>query len=234
MILKAQLPKPNNCFGLALHSTTEVLEVAIAQVLPKSQISSLGNNLQKDVSEKNISDLTIDFSSSDSGPDNLDPDISDSDILDRGNSGRRNSVSGDLAGNDSIEDDIANSHLILRAYRSWHLGRELSSEIHNCLAELLAESELKFAWDELAWLAVAKGVGSFTSTRVGIVLIRTLAEQLGLPVYAEDCETISVNAQNHNISLGVSLLQTANKRWCCQDFSHWSDALPIYGGEYGK
>jgi tRNA threonylcarbamoyladenosine biosynthesis protein TsaB len=165
---------PSNCFGLALHSTTEVLEIAIAQVTPKS-------------------------------------------LLDR---------SLDLVDLDVICDRSWH-------FRSWHLGRELSSQIHNCLAEMLAEPELGFGWNDLAWLAVAKGIGSFTSTRVGMVLIRTLAQQLELPVYAIDCETISLNAQNLSLPLGISLLNLANQQWQSQEFPDWGEALPLYGGEFG-
>ncbi len=38
-------------------------------------------------------------------------------------------------------------------------------------------------WAELAWLSVLKGPGSFTGTRVGVVVARTLAQQLNLPLF---------------------------------------------------
>lgn len=63
--------------------------------------------------------------------------------------------------------------------QAWHLDRELSIRLHGQLAEFLAPQ----AWKDLAFLAVAIGPGSFTSTRVGVVTARTLAQQLGIPLF---------------------------------------------------
>ncbi|MCM0593626.1 MAG: tRNA (adenosine(37)-N6)-threonylcarbamoyltransferase complex dimerization subunit type 1 TsaB [Gloeotrichia echinulata DVL01] len=62
----------------------------------------------------------------------------------------------------------------------WNLGRDLSSQIHQYLIEFIQPQ----TWSDLAFLAVAKGPGGFTGTRIGVVLARTLGQQLDIPVFA--------------------------------------------------
>lgn len=63
---------------------------------------------------------------------------------------------------------------------TWLLGRSLSTHLHPYLAEFL----LPQTWSDLGFIAVAKGPGSFTSTRLGMVTAMTLGAQLGIPVFA--------------------------------------------------
>lgn len=63
--------------------------------------------------------------------------------------------------------------------RVWDLGRGLASGLHQCLSEIL----LPQTWQDLKFIAVAKGPGGFTGTRVGVVTARTIAQQLELPLY---------------------------------------------------
>jgi tRNA threonylcarbamoyl adenosine modification protein YeaZ len=64
--------------------------------------------------------------------------------------------------------------------QTWNLGRELSKQLHLHLSEFL----LPQSWSDLSLIAVAKGPGSFTGTRMGVVTARTLAQQLNLPLFA--------------------------------------------------
>ena len=64
--------------------------------------------------------------------------------------------------------------------RVWNVGRELSTHLHLYLSEFIQPQ----TWQDLAFLAVAKGPGSFTSTRIGLVTARTLAQQLDIPLFA--------------------------------------------------
>jgi tRNA threonylcarbamoyl adenosine modification protein YeaZ len=58
------------------------------------------------------------------------------------------------------------------------LGRALSNELFACVETLLPVEQ----WPRLARLAVAIGPGGFTGTRLTVVLARTLAQQLGVPL----------------------------------------------------
>jgi tRNA threonylcarbamoyl adenosine modification protein YeaZ len=58
------------------------------------------------------------------------------------------------------------------------LGRGLSGALLTCVESVLPASQ----WPSLGRLAVAIGPGGFTGTRLTVVLARTLAQQLGLPL----------------------------------------------------
>ncbi|MEH1779157.1 MAG: tRNA (adenosine(37)-N6)-threonylcarbamoyltransferase complex dimerization subunit type 1 TsaB [Nostoc sp.] len=62
----------------------------------------------------------------------------------------------------------------------WNLGRDLSSLVHQYLIEFIKPQ----AWADLSFIAVAKGPGGFTGTRIGVVTARTLGQQLDIPVFA--------------------------------------------------
>ncbi|NJS13165.1 MAG: tRNA (adenosine(37)-N6)-threonylcarbamoyltransferase complex dimerization subunit type 1 TsaB [Microcoleus sp. CSU_2_2] len=64
--------------------------------------------------------------------------------------------------------------------QTWNLGRDLATDLHQHLVEFLQPQ----TWADLAFIAVAKGPGGFTGTRMGVVTARTLAQQLEIPVFA--------------------------------------------------
>lgn len=75
-----------------------------------------------------------------------------------------------------------------------NLGRDLSTQFHTHLSEFV----LPYTWTDLSFIAVAKGPGGFTGTRLGVVAARTLAQQLELPLFAiSTLAIVAWNAQNH-------------------------------------
>ena len=64
--------------------------------------------------------------------------------------------------------------------QSWNLGRDLSVKLHQHLAEFIQPQ----SWSDLKFIAVAKGPGSFTGTRMGVVTARILAQQLDIPLFS--------------------------------------------------
>ena len=71
------------------------------------------------------------------------------------------------------------SAAIVPQVASFPLGRRLSNELLPCV-ELLLPAE---QWPQIGRLVVATGPGGFTGTRLTVVLARTLAQQLHLPLH---------------------------------------------------
>ena len=62
----------------------------------------------------------------------------------------------------------------------WNLGRDLATYLHQHILEFIQPQ----SWADLGFIAIAKGPGSFTGTRIGVVTARTLAQQLDVPLFA--------------------------------------------------
>jgi len=75
--------------------------------------------------------------------------------------------------------------------QTWNLGQDLSTNLHLYLAEFIQPQ----TWSDLAFIAVAKGPGSFTGTRIGVVTARTLAQQMEIPLFA--VSTLAAVAWSH-------------------------------------
>ena len=73
----------------------------------------------------------------------------------------------------------------------WPLGRDLTTYLHDCMAEFIQPC----TWQDLNFIAIAKGPGGFTGTRIGVVVARTLAQQLSIPLFG--ISSLAAIAQHH-------------------------------------
>lgn len=93
--------------------------------------------------------------------------------------------------------------------QTWNLDRELSNYLHQHLVEFIQPK----TWQDFAFIAVAKGPGSFTSTRIGVVAARTLAQQLNIPLFG--ISTLAAlawfNKDNYPISSLIPVQMTASR-----------------------
>lgn len=92
-----------------------------------------------------------------------------------------------------------------RRDRVVHLGRDLSSFLHQNLAEFLQPQ----TWSDLALIAVARGPGGFTGTRIGVVTARTLAQQLDIPLFA--ISTLAAVAWKHRGEKPIAVQMPAQR-----------------------
>jgi len=74
---------------------------------------------------------------------------------------------------------VDSSGLPVRRHQVWDLGREVSSQLHIKMMAFIQP----YSWKDLSFVAMAKGPGGFTGTRVGVVAARTLAQQLDVPLF---------------------------------------------------
>ena len=81
-----------------------------------------------------------------------------------------------------------------RRMDSFPLGRSLSNQLLDCVEQLLPASE----WPRLGRLVVATGPGGFTGTRLTVVLARTLAQQLAIPLHG--VSSFELVAARHGIT----------------------------------
>ncbi|WP_269624122.1 tRNA (adenosine(37)-N6)-threonylcarbamoyltransferase complex dimerization subunit type 1 TsaB [Prochlorococcus marinus] len=70
--------------------------------------------------------------------------------------------------------DIENPDKIIKS-EVFNIGHSLSNKVFSCIDKILP---IKF-WKQINRIAVAKGPGSFTSTRLTLSVARTIAQQIG-------------------------------------------------------
>ena len=78
--------------------------------------------------------------------------------------------------------DIENPEKTIKS-EVFHIGRSLSNKLFICIEKILPR---RF-WKQIIRIAVAKGPGSFTSTRLTISMARTIAQQI-------DCSLDSISS----------------------------------------
>ena len=88
----------------------------------------------------------------------------------------------------------------------WDLGRSLSTHLHYHLAEYIQPQ----TWADLGFIAVAKGPGSFTSTRIGVVTARTITQQLDIPLFAISSLEAIARAEKTDNTKSVQIPAQAN------------------------
>ena len=87
-------------------------------------------------------------------------------------------------------------------HQVWDLGREVSSHLHVKMIEFMAP----YRWQDLSFVAVAKGPGGFTGTRIGVVAARTLAQQLEIPLFGvSTLAALAVSKLSENEDIAVMM-----------------------------
>ena len=86
--------------------------------------------------------------------------------------------------------------------QTWDLGRGLASQLHRYLLEILTPQ----TWQDIEFIAVAKGPGGFTGTRVGVVTARTIAQQLNIPLFGiSNLAAVAVQNHSHEKLLAIQM-----------------------------
>lgn len=106
------------------------------------------------------------------------------------------------------------------------LGRSLSNGLFDCLESVLPAS----AWPQLGRLAVATGPGGFTGTRLTVVLARTLAQQLALPLDGIS----SFRLMARRLLSGSQPPGAAGPFWLLQELPRRGVVAGLYGADPGQ
>ncbi|NJL84612.1 MAG: tRNA (adenosine(37)-N6)-threonylcarbamoyltransferase complex dimerization subunit type 1 TsaB [Chloroflexaceae bacterium] len=92
--------------------------------------------------------------------------------------------------------------------RTWDLDRDIATYLHLYLGNFLPPQR----WEDLGFLAVAIGPGSFTGTRLGVVTARTLAQQLNLPLFGISSLAAWVWAERQHLPMDRAIAVTLPAR----------------------
>jgi tRNA threonylcarbamoyl adenosine modification protein YeaZ len=101
--------------------------------------------------------------------------------------------------------------------QTWNLDRALSAQLHPLLQKFMAPQR----WSDLAWIAVLKGPGSFTGSRIGVVTARTLAQQLNLPLFGFS-----------NLAIAAWIAASAESKDCTIAIAQAGQQGMVYGAIY--
>ncbi|MDJ0600293.1 MAG: tRNA (adenosine(37)-N6)-threonylcarbamoyltransferase complex dimerization subunit type 1 TsaB [Crocosphaera sp.] len=93
--------------------------------------------------------------------------------------------------------------------KTWEVDRQLSNYLHQYLQEFIQPK----TWQDFQFIAVAKGPGSFTSNRIGMVTARTLAQQLNLPLFGISSLAAFAwfNQKNHAVNEPIFVQMKASR-----------------------
>ena len=105
------------------------------------------------------------------------------------------------------------------------LGRQLSGALLPCLEQLLPAPR----WPEIGRLVVATGPGGFTSTRLTVVLARTLAQQLAVPLHGVG----SFLPVARRLMRQRPELAAVERFWLVQDLPRRGTVAGCYGADPG-
>jgi tRNA threonylcarbamoyl adenosine modification protein YeaZ len=104
---------------------------------------------------------------------------------------------------------------------SFPLGRQLSNELLPCVEQLLPADQ----WSQIQRLAVATGPGGFTGTRLTVVLARTLAQQLQIPLHGFSSFLLIA----HRLAAPGCALHGQPRFWLTQELPRRGTVAGCYG-----
>ena len=104
---------------------------------------------------------------------------------------------------------------------AYPLGRRLSNDLLPCVEELLPAAQ----WRQLGRLVVATGPGGFTGTRLTLVLARTLAQQLMIPLHGYSSTLLVAR----RLAAAGAPLQGVPQFWLAQDLPRRGTVAGCYG-----
>ena len=114
--------------------------------------------------------------------------------------------------------DTENTETIIKS-KVFNTGRALSNKLFSCIEKILPR---KF-WKQIIRISVAKGPGSFTSTRLTISMARTIAQQIDCPLDSMS----SFHLMSARLYKNLNQNETYNPFWI-------KDVLPRRGVIAGK